>query len=248
MTSTPSVVLIHGLFGHLNDSAILQSINNTTVIAPDLLGYGANAESIPTALTLQHQADYIAQIIEEQNFGKVHLVGHSVGGAVAVLTASKHPELVASVTSIEGNFTLKDAFWSAQVAKKEVSEVEAMVADYRSNPEAWIADAGVPINDWTSAVARSWLAFQTASTVRAQAAAVVEATANTDYLESVQNLLSSTTPFHLIAGEHSRAGWDVPEWVSQQATSEQVIPNTGHLMMLESPQEFGAAVVAALSQ
>ncbi|WP_428942794.1 alpha/beta fold hydrolase [Xanthomonas oryzae] len=43
---------------------------------------------------------------------KVHLVGHSVGGAVSALVCSLYPELVASFTSVEGNFTLKDAFWS----------------------------------------------------------------------------------------------------------------------------------------
>lgn len=236
------IVLVHGLFGHLNDPKILSSISERDVFAPDLLGYGEHSEVQIDAIALEDQADHVARYIQSNDLGMVNLVGHSVGGAVVVLVTRKYPQMVASLTSVEGNFTLKDAFWSGQIAQKALSEVEEIVDGYKVNPDAWISGAGVPLNEWTRALARSWLYNQPASTIKAQARAVVEATGKPDYLDSIRSLMTTDLPIHLIAGECSREGWNVPEWAVRLATSDYNIPNTGHLMMVEDPEAFGAAI------
>ncbi len=248
LASAP-VVLIHGLFGHLNDKQILGAFGDTPVYAPDLIGYGSLANRTTpggtdiAGLTLRDQAKNIVKYIRRNELGPVHLVGHSVGGAIAVLIASDYPDLVASLTSVEGNFTIEDAFWSAQLADKPDSEVEAIIDLYRSDPDAWIGDAGVPINEWTHALAVSWLGNQPPSTIQAQARAVVSATSTDIYLGLVRMLLKSAMPFHLIAGERSRSGWNVPDWVRDLATSDTIIANSGHLMMAEDPQAFADTVL-----
>ena len=45
-------------------------------------------------LTLEQHADDLAAFIRTLNIGPVFLLGHSRGGAVALLTASKHPEQI----------------------------------------------------------------------------------------------------------------------------------------------------------
>jgi pimeloyl-ACP methyl ester carboxylesterase len=197
------IVLVHGLFGHLADPNILTAFGTADVYAPDLLGYGHYKHCAPENLTLTDQAHHVAAYIRRLARNKVHLVGHSVGGAVAVLVCSLYPELVASFTSVEGNFTLKDAFWSGQVAQKPLTEVTAIMDRYKADPDAWIAAAGVPITAWTSTLARSWLANQPASTIRAQAQAVVAATGADQYLTDIRHLLTSSTPMYLIAGARS---------------------------------------------
>lgn len=236
------VVLIHGLFGHLNDPKILSSVGEQDIHAPDLLGYGRQVDATVDGITLEDQADHIFRYIETNKLGPVTLVGHSVGGAVAVLVAVKYPKNVASLISVEGNFTLKDAFWSAQITQKPLVEVEEIVNEYRADPDAWISGAGVPLNDWTRALARGWLNYQPAATVKAQARAVVEATGKPGYLNDIRSQMASRLPFHLIAGERSRAEWDVPKWASAGATSHFTVPNTGHLMMAEDPAAFGKAI------
>lgn len=236
------IVLVHGLFGHLNDPKILSSISERDVFAPDLLGYGEHSEEQIDAISLEDQADHVARYIQSNDLGMVNLVGHSIGGAVVVLVARKYPQMVASLISVEGNFTLKDAFWSGQIAQKALPEVEEIVDTYKVDPDAWISGAGVPLNEWTKSLARSWLHNQPASTIQAQARAVVEATGKPDYLDSIRLLMTSDLPFHLIAGECSREGWDVPEWAVRHATSDYNIPNMGHLMMAEDPEAFGAAI------
>lgn len=218
------IILIHGLFGHLKDPLIRSAFGEQAVYAPDLIGYGDPRKQDVTNLQLRNQADHVARFISEKNLGQVNLVGHSVGGAIAVLIAESYPELAASLISVEGNFTLNDAFWSAQLAEKQDDEVENLIAGYRQNPESWIAGAGVPITDWVSGLARSWLANQSAATIKAQARAVVQATAAPSYLKTIEELMRSDLPVCLIAGERSADGWDVPVWAIERATQNIKVP------------------------
>ncbi|MCY0914882.1 hypothetical protein [Massilia antarctica] len=158
--------------------------------------------------------------------------------------ASRHPELTRSLTSVEGNFTLKDAFWSSQIAQMALSGVEAMVDGYKSDVGGWISAANVAPTPWALDVAQRWLHNQPASTVRAQARAVVAATGRAQYLDMVRSLLETGAPFHLIGGARSRPGWDVPDWVARIATSNSDLAATGHLMMLEASERFAGAIMS----
>jgi lipase len=111
------VVFVHGLIGTLGDQDLLSNFSPRTVLAPDLLGYGEHASTAPEHIDLYAQADHLKGVIEEAGTEPVHLIGHSVGGVVAALLADQHRHRVASLVSVEGNFTLADAFWSAKVAR-----------------------------------------------------------------------------------------------------------------------------------
>jgi pimeloyl-ACP methyl ester carboxylesterase len=240
------IVLVHGLFGSLNDDRIVSAFDDAVVHAPDLIGYGIHEFEGTSKLSLLDQANHLALFIENKRLESVHLVGHSVGGAVAMLTASLYPNLVSSLTSIEGNFTIKDAFWSEQIAMKTDDEVAEIVSEYSDDPVAWIANAGVSINSWNTSVARNWLDNQPPSTIKAQANAVVSATKQADYLRLVRDLMSSSMPVNLIAGAKSAATWDVPDWANQMCSTRINIANVGHLMMLEDPGLFAQSIMSCI--
>ncbi|MCZ4279200.1 alpha/beta hydrolase [Kiloniella laminariae] len=239
------ILFVHGLFGHLRVPQVLLPFakHDIEIHTPDLIGYGMFTEQPTNNLVLADQAEHIVNYIQTHNLGPVNLVGHSVGGAVSVLIAGKRPDFVASLTSVEGNFTLKDAFWSEQISRMPLSEVEKILTDYKADADNWLTGSGVEITDWTSALARAWLDNQPASTIQAEARAVVQATDDPEYLEIIKELMISDLPFGLIAGENSAAGWDVPKWVREMATQDIVIPDTGHLMMLQDPEAFAQAVL-----
>jgi len=52
------------------------------------------------------------------------------------------------------------------------------------------------------------------------------------------------TPVHLLAGEKSRAAWNVPDWALQAARSYTELPGVGHTMMFQQPEAFGDAVAS----
>jgi len=238
--------LIHGLIGSLNAPKILDSFTESAVFAPDLIGYGAFRDSSTDGLTLEQQADHVALWIRQRTDEPVHLVGHSVGGAIAAFVAARHPYLVKSLTSIEGNFIPADAFWSSRIANLELSEVETILDGYKADVPAWLLAAGVIPTPWTVSVAEQWLGNQPASTIQATAKAVVEATNRLDFLEMMREILASKVQVHLIAGERSRKEWGVPDWVVKGSVSNTDVPKVGHLMMLEDPATFAKVVLSNL--
>jgi len=243
--STP-VVLIHGLLGTLQDAEIMGQLEPGSALAPDLAGYGQLRGATRETITVAGQFALLNQVITER-FGEqgVYLVGHSIGGAIACLFAHRYPERVLGIVSVEGNFTLKDAFWSAAVAKMSAAEAEQMLEQFRGDPAAWLARSGIPAEPHLMALAKRWLMQQPASTMQAMAQSVVETTGAPEYLLALREVFARH-PVHLVAGARSRAGWDVPPWALENAASFTVLPNTGHLMMLEQPRVFGELLASLL--
>ena len=245
MESAP-IVFVHGLFGTLEDQCIRAEFHTRAVVAPDLLGYGELSETPAGSITLAAQVAHLRDVIVTRFHGRrVHLVGHSAGGAVACLLAHRRPDLVASVVNVEGNFTLRDAFWSAAVARMTPKEAVAMLNSLRADPGAWLMRSGVSPEWHEIAAASKWLSRQPASTIRAMALSVVEVTGKPDYLAALREVFASH-PVHLVAGARSREGWDAPDWARRDAASFTVVPGVGHLMMIEKPLVFGRTIADLL--
>lgn len=130
------VIFIHGLLGTLQSEALHEALRPRRTLAPDLLGYGRERYTDLDSISLEAQADVHRAIIATYGRQPVHVVGHSVGGAIAALLASSYPEQVKSLISVEGNFTLKDAFWSASVARMSPAEADILMGGLRAHPAA----------------------------------------------------------------------------------------------------------------
>ncbi len=70
------------------------------------------------------------------------------------------------------------------------------------------------------------------------ARSVVQTTEDASYLQAVATILDRSIPFHLVAGERSREGWDVPEWVLRRVGGVTIQPHVGHMMILEDEAGF----------
>jgi pimeloyl-ACP methyl ester carboxylesterase len=93
----PPLLLVHGFGGAAwNFSELAPLIPGRRLIIPDLPGHGGSSP-LP-APTLTGFADVLAQIFEEQPLeGPVDVLGHSLGGVVALRLAERHPSLVRSL-------------------------------------------------------------------------------------------------------------------------------------------------------
>jgi pimeloyl-ACP methyl ester carboxylesterase len=244
MTQAEPIIFIHGLFAILaqlqepDTLSVSQFFSPNPVSIPDLPGYGTNRHYPPEDISVGTAADFIYAHMHALGYERAHIVGHSIGGAVAVVVASHYPEAVASIVSVEGNFTLKDAFWTQRLARIDKSEADALFESYRADPRALLAGAGVDATAEQIELVAHSLAAQPTSTLQAIARSVVQMTSDASYLQEIATILDRSIPFHLVAGERSRNGWDVPEWVLQRATSVTIQPGAGHMMMLEDQHSF----------
>ncbi|NYE93905.1 pimeloyl-ACP methyl ester carboxylesterase [Psychromicrobium silvestre] len=241
--STLPIVFVHGLVGGLADPECLEHLDAVQVISPDLQGYGCNQQF--QNISIEGQALELQRAIEQAGInGAVNLVGHSVGGVIAAAFVQQYPGRVKSLVFAEGNFTLVDAFWSARLAEMTSQEAAASHQESVQHPEAWLAQAGVLVTAGRLRKAREALAYQPAATRQATARAVVEYTRRPEYQVLLKEVFDRVE-VHLVAGERSRADWDVPAWALQRAKSYAEIADTGHLLMLEAPEEFAGAINAA---
>ena len=103
--NAPWVVLIHGLFGNLDNLAALRRhlTDAFNVIAIDLPDHG-ESPWVDT-FTLADCVSALVRVLDDQHIDKCHVVGHSLGGKVAMLTALTHPDRVDKLVPM-GRITL----------------------------------------------------------------------------------------------------------------------------------------------
>ena len=240
------LVLIHGLLGSSSYYRPQHELPHLDVRTPDLNGYGIR-RTLDTGIDLEAQADRIVALLRDEVGRPAWLAGHSVGGAVMMLAADRAPDLVAGLVSVEGNFTLRDAFWSARIAALSDSDWAAEYGAMEDDPTAWLDDQGIDADDERIALARAVLQNQPYTTVRAMARSVVDVTGRPGYLDAVRRVLARGTPLWLLGGESSAAGWDVPAWVLALARGSVVQPGAGHMMMLDDPAAFCALLASCIA-
>ncbi|MBC8072212.1 MAG: alpha/beta fold hydrolase [Deltaproteobacteria bacterium] len=98
-----TVVLLHG-FGDSKDSfvdAVHPLLAHHRVVMPDLPGFGEATYDPSFDHRLAHLAAILGRFIAGLGAERVHLVGNSLGGALALRLAIDHPERFASLALID---------------------------------------------------------------------------------------------------------------------------------------------------
>jgi pimeloyl-ACP methyl ester carboxylesterase len=96
------IVLIHCFSCAMNywDGMIPLLARRHRVVAVDLLGHGGS-EKPSSGYTPAHQADAVAEALEKLGVNEAEVVGHSLGGTVAVALAQQSPDLVERVVIVD---------------------------------------------------------------------------------------------------------------------------------------------------
>jgi pimeloyl-ACP methyl ester carboxylesterase len=115
-----TVVYVHGLGCTKRDfegAARHSAVSEHTLVAFDLPGSGESYYPEGLQLGMDDLAGVTAEVALKLDLPQFTLVGHSMGGLVALLCAERHQNRVKSFINIEGNLSPQDCFFSRIAAK-----------------------------------------------------------------------------------------------------------------------------------
>ncbi|BAP33168.1 glyoxalase family protein [Chryseobacterium sp. StRB126] len=111
----PNLVLLHGALGHSEIfNTYLDGLSTYfTIHTPLFSGHGSN--ELPTdGISIEKYTQELTKYCTENNLTDVYILGHSMGGYVALCYAMKHPENVNSIMTLGTKFD-----WTEEQALKE---------------------------------------------------------------------------------------------------------------------------------
>ncbi len=96
-----TILILHGLFGSKRNwqSIARQLSKQSQVFTLDLRNHGESEHS--DEMTYQAMANDVFQFISEYSLREVSIIGHSMGGKVAMQLALQHPEIIKRLVIID---------------------------------------------------------------------------------------------------------------------------------------------------
>ncbi|ANF49554.1 alpha/beta hydrolase [Chryseobacterium glaciei] len=217
----PTIVFLHDSLGCTQlwrdfPSKITEETQCNTLVY-DRLGYGKSFPMISHEREnnyMELEADVLNELLEELNINNAILFGHSDGGTIALIAASKYPEKVKAVICEAGHIFVEDITVkgvSDAFEAYKTTDLPERLAKYHGDKVPMIVKAWTEI--WLSDRFKSW---------------------NIEYL-----LKNITSPLLFIQGEKDEYGTlnQVEKTISQISgkSEKYIIPNVGHTPHKEVP-------------
>ena len=233
-STSPTVVLVHGLAGRASNwRAVDDALEpDHRVIVVDLPGHGI--ARMPDTLTIAGAAALLDRAVADRASGPVVLVGHSVGGLVALQEALAHPERVAGLMLVET--ALRPQFTPAEA--RELN---------RALSRDWAGTLRHVYRGFADDSARAdQLAEQALETDPAALRPWIRLALHADLSHEVADL---RVPVRVLLTTHSwgeRESWatvaEALGYTRAPGLSAERIAGSGHFVMLDQPQALADAI------
>jgi len=241
----PTLVFLHGIGGRASGWAAIQQAcaqAGYASLAWDMPGYGDSPMIEPC--TFDGLADALAALMDAQQLQQAVLVGHSLGGMVALQMWARHPERVAGLVLAasspgfgQGSGDFQKAFIAQRLAPLEAGQSMAEVA------QILVPTMVAPGYDGPGlAQAKACMGSITPAAYKAALSALVQ-------FEQRCAWPTITAPTLCIAAEHDRtAAPTVVQRMAEKIPHAQYLclPGVGHLLTFEQPDSFAHALLPFL--
>jgi pyruvate dehydrogenase E2 component (dihydrolipoamide acetyltransferase) len=238
------VLLVHGYGGDRNSWLFLQEplAARHRVYALDLPGHGTSSKDVGDG-SIETLADAVLGVLDAIGAEHAHLVGHSLGGAVALAATARDPERVSSLTLIapsgfgtEVNVGYLRGFADAQTRRELKPVVGDIFADESLVTRQLIDDLlAYKRLDGVDAALHTLLGtLLEGDTQRAGSAAAVAA-------------IGGAVPVTVVWGSADQV---IPSGQAESVTgaARHVLDGAGHMPHMERPAEVQAAIEEAIAR
>lgn len=144
--SGPPILMIHGLGGTLHHMRrpLMESFGEGyRIVALDRPGSGYSTRARSAGGGIDEQAAFIARFIDELGLDRPLLVGHSLGGAIALATALDYPDkvrglaLISPLTHFQDEMPpeLSGLYIRSPLARRIIASTIAMPMAFRNTPQ-----------------------------------------------------------------------------------------------------------------
>jgi pyruvate dehydrogenase E2 component (dihydrolipoamide acetyltransferase) len=240
---TPPVILIHGLGGDLdnwlfNIDALAEA---ATVYALDLPGHGQSAKTLADP-TISGLAKSLLGFMDTVSIDAAHLIGHSMGGAIAIRTALDAPLRVKSLALIcpvglgpEINRDYISAFVSAS-SRRELKPVLEML----------FADKALVSRQMVEDLLKYKRIDGVEEALRALSRDLVEGAARQSLLSAARDALK--VPTLVVWGSEDRILPATQATALGGTAKVEVIDGAGHMVQMEAANRVNAVLKEHLTQ
>jgi pimeloyl-ACP methyl ester carboxylesterase len=247
------VMLIHGMAGSSDtwQAVVPELARHYRVIAPDLLGHGQSAKP-RTDYSLGAFAAGLRDLLDELGITRATIVGHSLGGGVAMQFLYQHPEYCQRLILVSSGGLGPDVGWILRLLAAPGAEFVLPVIA----PKV-VLGIGNRVGSWLGTVGRGspragqiWAAYCSLSDSPTRAAFLRTLRSVVDYRgQSVSALsrlrLRSEVPTLVIWGERDQIipvehGYEVR--AARPNSRLEVLAGLGHFPHVESPTEVASAI------
>ncbi|MGB3904881.1 MAG: alpha/beta hydrolase [Anaerolineae bacterium] len=223
-----STVFIHGAGGtHRHWGHQLAGLSGSNLYAPDLPGHGRSGGQARTSIT--SYAEFLSDFLEALGSTRATLVGHSMGGAIAQDFALNHASQVDRLILVGTGAKLRVLPTILEGLLSEFESAVDMILGY-----AYSKDAPQELVD----LGRQESLASTPEVLHGDFMAC-------DNFDVRDRLTEIRCPTLLICGEEDQlTPPKYSQYLQDQIADTQltIIPNAGHMVMLEQPEEVSRAI------
>lgn len=245
--SDPPLLWLHGWqctsSGELLEAAVQPSLSGRRSLLIDFLGHGYSDRPAKFGYTVEDHADTIVTLLDTLGLMECGIVGHSMGGTVAIHVAAARPDVVSLLVLAEGGPEIADPEPGDPGHGSGQSEADFVATGY---PDLLgnLSQAGLADPASISAVHLGITRMVDPRAIHREAASM-DSTAQRP-LASV--LVGLSMPRWYLHGELSDPEPEYERFLAESGIGFRVVPGAGHAMGLQNPAGLAATVAGALAE
>jgi len=255
MAGARTVILVPGLAtpGAVWDGTVAQFENAADMHVVTLAGFGGVAPAERSAGVIETAVNDLAALIDREELTDAVIVGHSMGGQIALQLAAARPGAVTDVVVVDSAPFFARLFNPAITADQAAAFGQATAAQMAAmDRDTYLAQSrmGLPIQSITAEGQAQVMAWVEASDPATVATAFGEV-AGSDFSPVLADVAADVTVLVAWApgapvGAEALAGVYASQYAGLESVEVDVIEGSRHFIMLDQPDAFGERLAAVI--